>query len=47
MAKCFGCSRFVHNHFFRLTTSIYAELKQSLGNKKWAKPLTGLKLEFV
>ncbi|MDM9384182.1 IS200/IS605 family element RNA-guided endonuclease TnpB [Chlorogloeopsis sp. ULAP01] len=46
LAKCFGCSRFVYNHFLRLTTDIYAESKKSLRYKEWAKLLTGLKSEF-
>ncbi|MBU7585073.1 MAG: IS200/IS605 family element transposase accessory protein TnpB [Nostoc sp. TH1S01] len=46
LAKCFGCSRFVYNHFLRLTTDIYAQAKKSLRYKEWAKLLTGLKSEF-
>lgn len=46
LAKCFGCSRFVYNHFLRLTTDVYAESKKSLRYKEWAKLLTGLKSEF-
>lgn len=46
LAKCFGCSRFVYNHFLRLTTDAYAESKKSLRYKEWAKLLTGLKSEF-
>ncbi|MBU7582473.1 MAG: IS200/IS605 family element transposase accessory protein TnpB [Nostoc sp. TH1S01] len=46
LAKCFGCSRFVYNHFLRLTTDVYAQEKKSLRYKEWAKLLTGLKSEF-
>ncbi|WP_016872166.1 IS200/IS605 family element RNA-guided endonuclease TnpB [Fischerella thermalis] len=46
LAKCFVCSRFVYNHFLRLTTDVYAESKKSLRYKEWAKLLTGLKSEF-
>ncbi|WP_448532810.1 helix-turn-helix domain-containing protein [Parathermosynechococcus lividus] len=46
MAKCFGCSRFVYNHFLRLTIDAYAESKKSLRYKDWAKFLTGLKSEL-
>ncbi|MGK7941087.1 MAG: IS200/IS605 family element RNA-guided endonuclease TnpB [Crocosphaera sp.] len=46
LAKCFGCSRFVYNHFLRLTTDIYADCKKSLRYKEWAKLLTSLKKEF-
>ncbi len=46
LAKCFGCSRFVYNHFLRLTTDIYAETKKSLRYKEWAKLLTHLKKEY-
>ncbi len=46
LAKCFGCSRFVYNHFLRLTTDVYAESKKSLCYKEWAKLLTDLKSEF-
>lgn len=46
LAKCFGCSRFVYNHFLRLTTDVYAESKKSLRYKEWAKLLTDLKSEF-
>jgi putative transposase len=46
LAKCFGCSRFVYNHFLRLTTDVYAESKKSLRYKEWAKLLTSLKSEF-
>ena len=47
LAKSFGCSRFVYNHFLRLTTDIYADCKKSLRYKEWAKLLTSLKKEFV
>ena len=46
LAKCFGCSRFVYNHFLRLTTDAYADCKKSLRYKEWAKLLTSLKKEF-
>ncbi|BAU07696.1 IS200/IS605 family element RNA-guided endonuclease TnpB [Fischerella sp. NIES-3754] len=46
LAKCFGCSRFVYNHFLRLTTDVYAESKKSVRYKEWAKLLTNLKSEF-
>lgn len=46
LAKCFGCSRFVYNHFLRLTTDVYAESKKSLRYKEWAKLLTHLKKEY-
>ena len=46
LAKCFGCSRFVYNHFLRLTTDVYAECKKSLRYKEWAKLLTHLKKEY-
>ncbi len=46
LAKCFGCSRFVYNHFLRLTTDVYAETKKSLRYKEWAKLLTHLKKEY-
>ena len=46
LAKCFGCSRFVYNHFLRLTTDVYADCKKSLRYKEWAKLLTHLKKEF-
>lgn len=46
LAKCFGCSRFVYNHFLRLTTDVYAESKKSLRYKEWAKLLTDLKSDF-
>ena len=46
LAKCFGCSRFVYNHFLRLTTDVYADCKKSLRYKEWAKLLTSLKKEF-
>ncbi len=44
-AKCFGCSRFVYNHFLRLTIDTYAESKQRLNYSKYAKLLTKLKKE--
>ncbi|MBD2504994.1 IS200/IS605 family element RNA-guided endonuclease TnpB [Anabaena azotica] len=46
LAKCFGCSRFVYNHFLRLTTDVYADSKKSLRYKEWAKLLTDLKSDF-
>jgi putative transposase len=46
LAKCFGCSRFVYNHFLRVTTDVYAESKKSLRYKEWAKLLVVLKSEF-
>jgi len=46
LAKCFGCSRFVYNHFLRVTTDIYAESKKSWRYKEWAKLLISLKSEF-
>jgi putative transposase len=46
LAKCFGCSRFVYNHFLRVTTDVYAESKKSLRYKEWAKLLVALKSEF-
>jgi putative transposase len=46
LAKCFGCSRFVYNHFLRFTTDVYAESKKSLRYKEWAKLLVALKSEF-
>jgi putative transposase len=46
LAKCFGCSKFVYNHFLRLTIDAYAKSKKSLRYKDWAKRLTGLKSEF-
>jgi len=46
LGKCFGCSRFVYNHFLRVTTDVYAESKKSLRYKEWAKLLVALKSEF-
>lgn len=46
LARCFGCSRFVYNHFLRLTTDVYADCKKTLKYKEWAKLLTSLKKEF-
>ena len=43
LAKCFGCSRFVYNHFLRITTDAYAESKQQLRYGDTAKLLTLLK----
>lgn len=43
LAKCFGCSRFVYNHFLRLTTDAYAESKKHLRYGSTAKLLTALK----
>lgn len=45
LAKCFGCSRFVYNHFLRLTTDTYAESKKHLRYKDTAGLLTLLKKE--
>ncbi|ACK71352.1 transposase, IS605 OrfB family [Gloeothece citriformis PCC 7424] len=46
LAKCFGCSRFVYNHFLRVTTDVYAESKKNFRYKEWAKLLVQLKKEF-
>lgn len=46
LAKCFGCSRFVYNHFLRLTTDVYAESKKQFKYKEWAKLLISLKSEY-
>ena len=46
LANCFGCSRFVYNHFLRLTTDVYADSKKNLRYKEWAKLLTHLKKEY-
>ncbi|PSF37142.1 transposase [Aphanothece hegewaldii CCALA 016] len=46
LAKCFGCSRFVYNHFIRVTTDIYAESKKHFRYKEWANLLVKLKREF-
>ncbi len=43
LARCFGCSRFVYNHFLRLTTDAYAESKKHLKYGDTAKLLTTLK----
>ena len=45
LAKCFGCSRFVYNHFLRLTIDTYAESKKTLKYSNYAKLLTQLKKE--
>lgn len=45
LARQFGCSRFVYNHFLRVTTDMYAETKKSLRYKDWAKLLVELKKE--
>ena len=42
-ARCFGCSRFVYNHFLKLTTDTYAESKKHLRYKDTAGLLTALK----
>ena len=42
-AKCFGCNRFVYNHFLRLTSDTYAESKKHLRYSDTAKLLTQLK----
>ena len=46
LAKCFGCSRFVYNHFLRVTTDVYAETQKQLRYQQWAKLLTELKKEL-
>lgn len=46
LAKCFGCSRFVYNHFLRLTIDTYAESKRTLKYSNYAKLLTKLKKEI-
>ncbi|ACK72875.1 transposase, IS605 OrfB family [Gloeothece citriformis PCC 7424] len=46
LAKCFGCSRFVYNHFLRVTTDVYAESKKHFRYKEWARLLVQLKKEF-
>lgn len=46
LACQFGCSRFIYNHFLRLTTDLYAETKKSLRYKDWAKLLVELKKHF-
>lgn len=43
LARCFGCNRFVYNHFLRLTTDAYAESKKHLRYGDTAKLLTFLK----
>jgi putative transposase len=43
LARCFGCSRFVYNHFLRLITDAYAESKKHLKYTDTAKLLTLLK----
>lgn len=43
LASCFGCSRFVYNHFLRLITDAYAESKKHLKYTDTAKLLTLLK----
>ncbi|HEY9694460.1 MAG TPA: IS200/IS605 family element RNA-guided endonuclease TnpB [Oculatellaceae cyanobacterium] len=43
LAKCFGCSRFLYNHFLRLITDTYAESKKHLKYTDTAKLLTLLK----
>ena len=43
LAKCFGCNRFVYNHFLRLITDTYAESKKDLKYTDTAKLLTLLK----
>ena len=43
LAKCFGCSRLVYNHFLPLTIDTYAESKQTLKYNNYAKLLTTLK----
>ena len=43
LARCFGCSRFVYNHFLRLITDAYAESKNHLKYTDTAKLLTLLK----
>ncbi|WP_245927441.1 IS200/IS605 family element RNA-guided endonuclease TnpB [Aphanothece hegewaldii] len=46
LQKCFGCSRFVYNHFLRVTTDVYAEYKKHFRYKEWANLLVQLKKEF-
>lgn len=46
LARCFGCLRFVYNHFLQVTTDVYAQEKKSLRYKEWAKLLVTLKNEF-
>lgn len=46
LTRCFGCSRFVYNHFLRVTTDAYAEAKKSLRYKDWASLLVKLKKQF-
>ena len=43
LAKCFGCSRFVYNHFLRVATDVYAESKKQVRYKDMAGLLTALK----
>lgn len=43
LAKCFGCNRFVYNHFLRLTTDAYADSKKHLKYGDTAKLLIALK----
>jgi putative transposase len=43
LARCFGCSRFVYNHFLRLIIDAYAESKKHLKYPDTAKLLTTLK----
>ncbi len=43
LAKCFGCSRFVYNHFLRLATDVYADSNTQLRYKDMAGLLTKLK----
>jgi putative transposase len=43
LARCFGCSRFLYNHFLRLITDTYAESKKQLKYADTAKLLTLLK----
>jgi putative transposase len=46
LTKCFGCSRFVYNHFLRVTTDVYTESKKHFRYQEWAKLLIQLKKEF-
>lgn len=46
LQRCFGCSRFVYNHFLRVTTDVYAESKKHFRYKEWANLLVQLKKEF-
>lgn len=45
LAKSFGCSRFVYNHFLDRKKRLWEEKKQHLSYKDCSKALTGLKKE--